>query len=192
MSPIRPPSISSTAPCASSGPRSQREAADRGDRRQGFAAEAERGHGFQIVQRGDLAGGVARHCQRQLVRRDAAAVVADADQADTAFFQVDVDAAGAGIERVLDQLLDHRRGAFDHLAGGDLVDEGVGKLADRHGIGRQGAIGNGFDDSRPGRVRRAAGTRLRAAAARAPTEAAAASACARAAYIVPGGGWRVK
>jgi hypothetical protein len=50
----------------------------------------------------------------------------------------------------------------------------------------------GFDDSRPGRVRRAAGTRLRAAAARAPPEAAAASACARAAYIVPGGGWRLK
>ena len=110
--------------------RGQREAADRSDRRQGLAAETERGHRFQVVERGDLAGRVARHRQRQFVGRDAAAVVADADQAHAAFLQVDVDAARAGVERVLDQFLDHGRRAFDDLAGGDLVDEGVGKLAD--------------------------------------------------------------
>ena len=71
--------------------------------------------------------------QRQFVGGDAAAVVADADQAHAAFLQVDVDAARAGIERVLDQFLDHGRGPFDDLAGGDLVDQGVGELADRHG-----------------------------------------------------------
>jgi hypothetical protein len=60
------------------------------------------------------------------------AVVAHADQADAAFLEIDVDAARAGIERVLDEFLHHRRRPFDDLARGDLVDEGVGKLADRH------------------------------------------------------------
>ena len=92
---------------AAGAPRRQPEAADRGHRRQRFAAEAERGHGFQVVDAGDLAGGVARHRQRQFVGLDAAAIVADPDQADAAVLQVDVDAAGAGIQGVLDQFLDH-------------------------------------------------------------------------------------
>ena len=40
---------------------------------------------------------------------------------------------GAGVERVLDQFLDHARRALDHFAGGDAVDHGFGKLADGHG-----------------------------------------------------------
>lgn len=52
--------------------RGQGKAADRGDRRQGFAAKAQRGDGFQVVQRSDLAGGMPRHGQRQFVRGDAA------------------------------------------------------------------------------------------------------------------------
>ncbi len=75
---------------------------------------------------------MARHRQRQLFRRDAAAIVADADQAHAAFLQIDVDAPRTGVQRVLHQLLDHGSRAFDDFAGGDLVDEGVGKLADRH------------------------------------------------------------
>jgi hypothetical protein len=43
-----------------------------------------------------------------------------------------VDPARAGVDRVLDQLLDHARRAFDHFAGGDAVDELFGKLADGH------------------------------------------------------------
>jgi hypothetical protein len=34
----------------------------------------------------------------------------------------DLDPGRAGIERILDQLLDDTGGTFDHLAGGDLVD----------------------------------------------------------------------
>ena len=44
----------------------------------------------------------------------------------------DVDAFGAGIEAVFDQLLEHRRRAFDDLTGGDLVNELLGQYADRH------------------------------------------------------------
>ena len=38
----------------------------------------------------------------------------------------------AGVERVLDQLLDDARRPLDHLAGGDAVDGGFGQLADGH------------------------------------------------------------
>ncbi|KAG1249243.1 hypothetical protein G6F65_019202 [Rhizopus arrhizus] len=103
--------------------RGQGEAADRGDRWQRLPPETERGHRFKIIQVGDLAGGMARDRQWQLLRRDAAAVVADADQAHTAFFKIDVDAAGTGIDRILDQFLDHGRRTFDHFASGDLVDQ---------------------------------------------------------------------
>ena len=38
----------------------------------------------------------------------------------------------AGVERVLDQLLHRARRPLDHLAGGDAVDDGLGKLANGH------------------------------------------------------------
>ena len=65
----------------------------------------------------------------------ASAVVGDADQATAAACRDDLDAACAGIERVLDQFLDHARRTLDHFAGGDLVDHvseswrmGMGRL----------------------------------------------------------------
>ena len=44
----------------------------------------------------------------------------------------DLDARCAGIERVLDELLDHARRALHHLARCDAVDDAFGKLADGH------------------------------------------------------------
>ena len=66
--------------------------------------------------------------------RHALAVVGDADQPAAAAVGEHVDAARAGIERVLDQFLDHARRPLDHLAGGDAVDDGLGQLADGHGM----------------------------------------------------------
>ena len=71
--------------------------------------------------------------QRQIGPRHALAVVGDADETAAAAVGEHVDAARAGIERVLDQFLDHARRTLDHLAGGDAVDDGFGKLADGHG-----------------------------------------------------------
>ncbi len=113
--------------------RSQRETADRGDGWQCFTSESQGGHRFKIIERSDLAGCVAGNRQRQLLRGNAATVIADADQADAALFQVDIDAQRAGIQCVLDQFLDHGRGTFNDFARGDLVDEGIGELADLHG-----------------------------------------------------------
>ena len=58
------------------------------------------------------------------------AVVADADELAAAGFDLDADAVGPGIERVLQQFLDHGGGAIDDFAGGDLVRHLVGKNAD--------------------------------------------------------------
>ncbi len=83
----------------------------------------ERGDGGEVIESGDLAGGVAADRERQLLGGDAAAVVAHAHEADAAALDVDLDAVRAGIEAVLDQLLDDGGRPLDHFAGGDLVDE---------------------------------------------------------------------
>jgi hypothetical protein len=77
-----------------------------------------------VVEIGDLeelAGRVRPEREHEIGRRHAAAVVAHAHEPRPAFLEVDVDERRAGVERVLDQLLDDRRGPLDHLAGGDLV-----------------------------------------------------------------------
>ena len=56
----------------------------------------------------------------------------DADEALAAAGGDHVDPPRAGVERVLDELLHHARRAFDHLAGGDAVDDMLGKSADGH------------------------------------------------------------
>ena len=73
--------------------------------------------------------------QQSVVAHHAAAVVGDADQLPPSALDRDDDAAGAGVERILQQLLDHRSRPVDHLAGGDLVGHLVGQYVDAaHGI----------------------------------------------------------
>ena len=52
----------------------------------------------------------------------AAAVIGDTDIGGTTVAQADLDMRGPGVEAVLHQLLDHRGGAFHHLASSDAVD----------------------------------------------------------------------
>ena len=59
--------------------------------------------------------------RRQLARRDAAAVVADAKIGHAAVFHLHRHALRAGVNGVFQQLLDNARGALDHLARGDEV-----------------------------------------------------------------------
>ena len=96
----------------------------RADRRQSLASEAQRRDGGEIVV-GELGGGVALHRQSEVGGGHAAAIVADGDERATAVLDRDLDPPGAGVDRVLDQLLDHRGRAFDHLARGDAVDGGL-------------------------------------------------------------------
>jgi hypothetical protein len=110
-----------------------------GDRGQRLAAKAEGGHVFEVGQRGDFGGGVAGQRERQLLGRDAAAIVGDRDAFDAAFLEADGDLGGAGVERVFQQFLDHRRRPLDHLAGGNLRNQLVGEGLDR-AMGGMGAF----------------------------------------------------
>ncbi|MBV6487869.1 MAG: hypothetical protein GHHEDOFH_01823 [Pseudorhodoplanes sp.] len=104
----------------------------RADGRKRLAAEAERMDGEQVLVVGELGGGVALNRKREIGARHAGAVVGDADQPAAAAVGHDLDAARAGIERILHQLLDDARRPLHHLAGGDAVDEAFGQLADGH------------------------------------------------------------
>ena len=73
--------------------------------------------------------------ERKVAMGHAAAVVGDADPPPPAAVGEDVDPAGAGIDGVLHQFLDHAGRPLDHFAGGDAVDDGFGELADGHGAG---------------------------------------------------------
>ena len=84
----------------------QSQPGDRPDRWQRLAAKPEGGHRLQVLQRGDLAGGVSRDRDGQLLCRDPAAIVAYTHQADAAALDVDLDAVRACVETVLDELLD--------------------------------------------------------------------------------------
>jgi len=59
---------------------------------------------------------VTRDRERQLVALDPGAVVGDANPLSAAPREIDVDLRRAGIERVLEQLLQRRCGALDDLA----------------------------------------------------------------------------
>jgi hypothetical protein len=69
--------------------------------------------------------------KRQVVARDACAVVLDLDATDAAFLERHRDRSCACIEAVLEQLLQHRRGPLDDFAGRDLAYEQLGQDADR-------------------------------------------------------------
>ncbi len=103
--------------------RPQHEVRHRRDRRQRFAAKTEREDGRQIVGAADLAGRVPLDRQPRVLRHHPFAVVLDAHLFLAAELDVDRETPGAGVDRVLDQLLDDRGRTLDDLAGRDLVRE---------------------------------------------------------------------
>lgn len=80
----------------------------------------------------ELRSAVARNRERQFVGRDPRAVVDDADQAEAAPGGRHLDAACPRVERVFNEFLHHACWPLDHFAGGNLVDDGVGELANGH------------------------------------------------------------
>ena len=71
--------------------RCHREPGHRSDAGQRLTAKPERHQGFEVVERGDLARRVTRQCEAQLVARDTAAVVRDANERRAAGLDVDRD-----------------------------------------------------------------------------------------------------
>ncbi len=103
--------------------RGDAHARDRRERREGLAAKAERPHPVEILGRSDLAGRMPSQRERQVLRRDAAAVIAHPDAPSPAGFELDLDTPRPRIQAVLDELLDRRGRTLDHLAGRDLIDQ---------------------------------------------------------------------
>ena len=68
--------------------------------------------------------------QQRIVAHHAAAVIGNANELAAAALDRDHDPGRAGIERILQQLLDHRCRPVDDLAGGDLIGHLVGENAD--------------------------------------------------------------
>ena len=110
----------------------QRRLADRADSRQRLAPKSQRGDVLQLIRRLDFGGGVPLEGQGRLIRRDAAAVVDDANQAFAALSDLHADVGGAGIKAVFDELLHHRSRALNHLARGDLVGNIWGQYVNGH------------------------------------------------------------
>jgi hypothetical protein len=65
--------------------------------------------------------------QNQLIFFDAAAVVDDADQLDSAFLQVHLDGTAAGIQAVFQEFLEYRSRSFDDFTGSNLADQQIGQ-----------------------------------------------------------------
>ena len=112
--------------------RQQRHLGHRGDRGQGLAAEAQRADVLQVVGLGQLAGGMALERQQRLGGRDALAVVDHPHQPPAALAHLDADLVRAGVQAVLDQLLDRRGWPLHDFTGGDAAGYFGGKNADRH------------------------------------------------------------
>ena len=81
------------------------------------------GHRFQVVQTADLAGGVALNRERQLLRRNARAIVLHRDQAHTAGLQPHRDLGCARIQCVVQQLAHDGSRTLNDFARSDLTDQ---------------------------------------------------------------------
>jgi hypothetical protein len=93
----------------------------RGDRRQRLAAEPERHDRSKVLGPPDLAGRMPLERKTRIVGLHAFPIVLDPDLFLPAKLEMDAYAARTGVNGVLDELLDDRRGTLDDLAGGDLV-----------------------------------------------------------------------
>src|SRR6266851_2036101 len=67
--------------------------------------------------------------EQRVIAQHSAAVVRQPDQSPPAGFDIEAELGSAGIQRVLEQLLDDAGRPLDHLSGSDLIRDGVGKNA---------------------------------------------------------------
>ena len=104
--------------------RLQMQARDRRNRGQGLAPKSQGGHAEQVFGILDFRGCVALEGEQGVVTNHATSVVGDLDELLASGFDLNLDAGGTGVERVLQKFFDDGRGTLDDLAGGDLVGNG--------------------------------------------------------------------
>ncbi len=103
---------------------------DGGDRGQSFAAKAQGGDREQVVARAQLGGGVAFKGQQRVVAHHAAPSSAMRMSLRPPASTSIAMRARAGVERIFQQLFDHRSRPVDDLSGRDLVGHLIGKYVD--------------------------------------------------------------
>jgi hypothetical protein len=101
---------------------------DTGDRGKGLAPEAVGGHALEVGELAELRGGMSLEGLARVIRAHAVAVVAHADPLLAAPVDLDRDRPRLRVQRVLDQLLDHRRRPLDHFAAAILLTRSSGSL----------------------------------------------------------------
>src|SRR5690606_7058313 len=104
---------------------SDREASYGGDRGQRFPSEAHGDHMLQLIQRRNLAGGVATQGQRQFLGRNATTVVYDGDSPYATSLQARLNGARRGVQGIFGQFLKNWGGPVNGLASRNLADEQV-------------------------------------------------------------------
>ena len=75
---------------------------------------------------------MAFDCQSKFLGRHALAVIGDGQQRPTTIAQIDIHLGRPGIQRVFHQFLQRSRRTFDHLTGGNLVDQVLWQDAQGH------------------------------------------------------------
>ena len=93
----------------------------RGDRRKSLAPKTEGADSEQILNGGNLGGGVSFEGEEELLLAHSPTVVGDFDEFGAAGPQFYEDALRSRIQGVFDQLFHHRGRALDYLSGGDLI-----------------------------------------------------------------------
>ena len=115
--------------------RCERDARNGADRRESFAAKAERADGLQPALVRELARRVAQKAHARVLRRHADAVVRDADIVPPSGAELEHDGARSRVHRVFQKLLDRRGGALNDLARGNEIGDVRRKdVDDRHDI----------------------------------------------------------
>ena len=94
---------------------------ERAARVEGLAAEAKGAQLLQVVKLAQLRRRGTQGHAVQIDRRNTLAVVGHLEQLDAVLPQADVEARGAGVERILKQLLECRRQVHNHLVRADAV-----------------------------------------------------------------------
>ena len=115
--------------------RSQRYPGNGSDAGQRLSAKSQRRHSFEIIHRGQFAGGVVEEGEINFRRGDAPSIVGDANLCDSALPNQHSDTGCTGVQGVFDQLLYHRSGPLYNLPGGDLGRHVGRKLLYGHGVG---------------------------------------------------------
>jgi len=72
------------------------------------------------------------HGQRQFLGRNPAPIIYYSNHFQPALRDRNINSPSPRIDRILHQLLDHATRPLDNLAGGDFVDQGLGKKVDGH------------------------------------------------------------